>query len=654
VGNSDVISANNSNTFTLNGTGDVVSGNYDNITLDAGDAATISDSYSTITVDAGASLDSTGYSGQNTINLASDATLEVANDRGYADTINTSNNQDITLDSGAAANVVGSGDAVLADGSNVIGLSNGSVEANTGSYTLNGSNDTYTGASGESLTVNGQSDILNVANATVSVSGSTTAVDTFNGNDDVITAANSTKLNLDGTGDTVGGNYDTIELDAGDAATMSNSYSTITVDAGASLNSDSSSGGNTFNVSTGSSLEIASNYSADTVNAGLGQTIQLDQGASVNLVGSGVTIDAAQNGTVSVNGQGDVIDISNATIDLAGNEGVTIVGSNDRIEGSNGDSFVVTGTGDSVYATDSSVVFDGTNSEDDVFGAGDTGSNWSEPDPEDSGDTGGYGYGYGYGLVDYKGRAPSAAKVAAAEGSHSAYEGAAWADKTVTWSLANGSGAFADSVSAPAEQSAIEQAFQTWAKASGLNFDQVADDTSADIEVGFSNLDTSSSSAIGLTRYASTNGQLDSGVLVELENPNQSSLSASGAGQLAYADTGASFEQVALHEIGHALGLADNGDAGSIMNALLDSNNQSLDAMDVANIQQLYATSGLVGASTAQPNQAINEVAQLHQLIQAMGAFDSTLGPIGNELPTYDQHFHSLTASIASNHVHVA
>jgi predicted Zn-dependent protease len=270
------------------------------------------------------------------------------------------------------------------------------------------------------------------------------------------------------------------------------------------------------------------------------------------------------------------------------------------------------------------VSFSGTNTGDAVTGIDDTGAGWAAPDPDDTGDEGGYagysgagddGGGYGYGLAKWKKKDPSAAEVAKAEQSDSVYEGAKWADKTITWSFAGAGGDVSDAVTNTKEQQAVEAAFQAWAKASGLNFVELAPGAAANIEVGFSDFNTSSTNQIGLTTYSSDSDTL-SNAKVELEDPNQSPLTTNANGQLVYANTDATFEQVALHEIGHALGLADNDITGSIMNGVLGAGNENLSATDKEDIQGLYETPANTHAVLAQAN----------QLAQAMSVFDATDG----------------------------
>jgi predicted Zn-dependent protease len=594
-------------------------------------------------MDAGSTLDDTTGTGGDTINAGTDGTIQVSNDGGstYYDTINaTDDTGTITLTQGSSADVDGSGNTIAAKGGGDLTASGDAIsDAGTTTESIAGGDNTIT-AGGAALSLSG----AGVNNG-----------DTVDGNDVSMTSSSS-YVTLTGTGDTFSGSGNTLDMDTGSAATLNGGSDTVGMQTGASLTDSYAYGGDTIDAGSGDTIQVSNNgggYS-DTIDASNDANITLGSGSNLDLVGGDDTLTGTGSGTVSVDGQGNVIDISNATIDLTSGDAVTITGSNDKIYGGSDDTFSVTGTDDDVSATYSAVSFSGTNTGDDVTGTDDTGAGWAAPDPDDSGDEGGYGGysgggddggGYGYGLTKWKKKDPSATEVAKAEQSDSVYEGAKWADKTITWSFATAGGDISDAVTNTKEQQEIEAAFQAWAKASGLTFVELAPGAKSNIEVGFSDLNTASTNQIGLTTYSSQGGTLSS-AQVELEDPNQVSLTTNASGQLAYANTGATFEQVTLHEIGHALGLADTDIAGSIMNGVLGAGNEALSATDKADIQGLYNNPGATHSALAQAN----------QLVQAMSVFDATDGVAVDGLPSatndallYSEH--TLTSAYVKTHI---
>jgi predicted Zn-dependent protease len=160
--------------------------------------------------------------------------------------------------------------------------------------------------------------------------------------------------------------------------------------------------------------------------------------------------------------------------------------------------------------------------------------------------------------------------------------------------------------------SEIKAAFAAWSAVTGLEFQEVADSSQTDIRLGWGDLNTQTTGAVGCTTYMQSGGVMQSGTVIELEDPSQDAL-VSGADGLTYTGTQATLEQVLQHEIGHALGLAENADPNSIMNYDLTATNRTLDATDVNAIQALYGSPSESGASTSSP--------QLQALIQAMAAY---------------------------------
>ena len=194
-----------------------------------------------------------------------------------------------------------------------------------------------------------------------------------------------------------------------------------------------------------------------------------------------------------------------------------------------------------------------------------------------------------------------------------ALEGPAWPNKPITWAFETQT--YASDTAYPfsnpigSYQSVIASAFAKWGSVANIPLLEVADgatNTSApDIRVGFGALNTGSSGTIGITSYhysvGATSQTFAPDTLVRLEDPSQ--LAVDGSGD--YAGTSATLYQVALHEIGHSLGLAHSSDPYSVMYAVVGGGNRDLNAGDIAGIQALYGPApAAVAATTPSTNPA--------------------------------------------------
>jgi predicted Zn-dependent protease len=177
------------------------------------------------------------------------------------------------------------------------------------------------------------------------------------------------------------------------------------------------------------------------------------------------------------------------------------------------------------------------------------------------------------------------------------YEGARWSrGSAITWSIANRPGTADSPFNGYIEsqyEPFVQQAFRAWAAASGLTFKQVSDSNQADIRLGWGDFNTSSTGIVGHTLCQAQSGEFLPGAIIRLENPSQVPLVAGAGNTLTYSGTNAMLHQIILHEIGHALGLADNDDPTSVMYYEATGTNNSLATNDVAGIRALY------GAPTA-------------------------------------------------------
>ena len=184
-----------------------------------------------------------------------------------------------------------------------------------------------------------------------------------------------------------------------------------------------------------------------------------------------------------------------------------------------------------------------------------------------------------------------------------ALEGPTWPDRDLTWSFATTT--YEQDAGAPfsnpitgAYQASIRQAIQKWESVSGLDFTEVADAPSrsgaADIRIGFADLGGSGSGVLGYANYRYTGGSTPTFVpnaTVRIADPSGRPLEAKADGGFQYKGYAATLYQVALHEVGHALGLGHSSDENSIMHGSLGDASKDLNGTDIADIQRLYGGS---------------------------------------------------------------
>lgn len=172
-----------------------------------------------------------------------------------------------------------------------------------------------------------------------------------------------------------------------------------------------------------------------------------------------------------------------------------------------------------------------------------------------------------------------------------ALEGPTWTTRTITWSFADpsdpNSSQFSGAIGA-AYQSVVQAAVGRWDDVIDLTFVQVPDTTpGVDIRIGWASFATSQ---VGETDYSYSLGAPETftpGVSVRLEDPASLPLSAGPAAT--YQGTSTTLYQVALHELGHALGLDHSTDPTAIMYPSVGSGNPDLGTSDLLGIHTLYA-----------------------------------------------------------------
>jgi hypothetical protein len=219
-----------------------------------------------------------------------------------------------------------------------------------------------------------------------------------------------------------------------------------------------------------------------------------------------------------------------------------------------------------------------------------------------------------------------------------AVSGYKWDHKTITWSLGDTADGFSGKFDSGAE-AAAKAAFDDWAKASGLKFVEVNDHSKADISLGWNQLDTANTGVVGVTNAKTSSGVYTEGTKINVEDPTETNFT-SVNGRSVYSGTDVTLQQVLLHEIGHALGLATTGNEDSIESYYLDSKNQSISANDAIAIQSLY--------STPTSGAGHNPTPGLAEMNQAIAAFAAT--PAGSEFFKNSRDLTSKTPSLALGH----
>lgn len=167
----------------------------------------------------------------------------------------------------------------------------------------------------------------------------------------------------------------------------------------------------------------------------------------------------------------------------------------------------------------------------------------------------------------------------------SPFTGAHWGNGTaaprVTWSLATLPGelvTFAASISDAAYQSAVRKAFATWESVANIDFVEAPDHLANGIRLGWSYIDKAGDTlATANWRYSGTQ-IIEAEIRFDLYDTWQPQ---SGGGSIA------NFFSTAVHEIGHAIGLAHVEERSSIMYAY-QTDVAALSAADIEHVQEIY------------------------------------------------------------------
>ena len=208
-----------------------------------------------------------------------------------------------------------------------------------------------------------------------------------------------------------------------------------------------------------------------------------------------------------------------------------------------------------------------------------------------------------------------------------AFEGPKWSSSVITWSFASAGGDITGAISG-AYQSTVRAAIARWSQVVNLTFKEVADSAATDIRIGWGQF---SGSQVGETDYSyqPTGGTqvFAPGVTVRLEDPSALAIG-TGIGDV-YQGTSTTLYQTALHEFGHALGLAHSTDQTAVMYPSLGKSDNGLGASDIQGIQTIYGASQAVAGATAAapaPVQVPAAISMAGNSIAVYRFFDATNG----------------------------
>ena len=174
------------------------------------------------------------------------------------------------------------------------------------------------------------------------------------------------------------------------------------------------------------------------------------------------------------------------------------------------------------------------------------------------------------------------------------------AGATVTWSIATANYLadyiqFDGFISDAQFISVIRAAFDAWEQVTNIDFVEVSDSSSVDIRLGFGDID-GSSGTLGVAYYSYNGSNELTQSFIEFDSAENWNLN------IGSASWGISAYIVALHEIGHAIGIGHSGDSSAVMAAFLNNSLSGLTQDDIDAAQAIYGALGAGGGSGGAPS----------------------------------------------------
>ena len=354
----DVITAASLSGAGLNGSGDTL-----NLT---GTAEAVGVFGSSDVVNAGGTGDFITFnSSGDTLNLTGTAeavgvfgSSDVVNAVGAADTITVTGSGDTLTATGSSSKVI----LTSGDVGDTVNMSNGAIQVGAGSINVVGSTDNIYVASGVVTTINdefsGAAQNILATNDTINALGLYNVAIAANGDTINLLSSTAELIGILGTGNTINANIsgDLIDLYSNAEAQINGTNATVsfifgggqtvigsfdTIDLMAGYASTITGSSNIVNGASGSTAILASGDVGNTVSMSNG-TIDLGTG-SVSVVGSIDVINGVSGSTVTLasGDVGDTVSMSTGTITL-GTGNVSVVGSSDVINGVSGSTVILT------------------------------------------------------------------------------------------------------------------------------------------------------------------------------------------------------------------------------------------------------------------------------------------------------------------------